>query len=62
MEVLSEQYSLVWHNPTRAPLAGMLGWAPPQDWLYPFPELALWVRQQPSVQSDENGTSLHEAN
>jgi hypothetical protein len=62
MEVLSEQYRLVWHNPTRAPLAGMLGWAPPQDWLYPFPELALWVRQQPSVQSDENGTSLHEAN
>lgn len=30
---------------SRAPLAGILGWVPPQDWLYPFPSEALYLRR-----------------
>lgn len=54
MQVLSEEYRLVWYKPTRAPLAGILGWVPPQDWLYPFPELTLWVRRQPQAQTSDS--------
>lgn len=28
-----------------APLAGILGWVPPQDWLYPFPSETLYLRR-----------------
>jgi hypothetical protein len=30
-----------------APLAGFLGWQPPQDWLYAFPELHAYLRVVP---------------
>ena len=44
MEVLDEQYRPVWTHQSNAPLQGVLGWTPPQDWMYPFPTLKLWVR------------------
>lgn len=42
-EYLSANYvpDLVAKRP--APLAGLLGWQPPQDWLYPFPEVTVYL-------------------
>ncbi|MFO7948068.1 MAG: glycosyltransferase family 39 protein [Armatimonadota bacterium] len=41
---LENEYEQIWTYETQAPLAGTLGWTPPQDWLYPFPTLHLWIR------------------
>ena len=30
---------------SKPPLAGILGWVPPQDWLYPFPSETLYLRR-----------------
>jgi len=49
LAALKEHYELVMSEPTRAPLAGMLGWAPPQDWLYPFPELSFWITNEADI-------------
>ncbi len=43
MAALEANYRKIWEGQTRAPLAGCCGWVPPQDWLYPFPALDLWV-------------------
>jgi 4-amino-4-deoxy-L-arabinose transferase-like glycosyltransferase len=31
-----------------APLSGLLGWVPPQDWLYPFPTETVYVTRVPA--------------
>ncbi len=51
LAALEEHYQLVISQPTRAPLAGLFGWAPPQDWLYPFPELAFWITNEADIVS-----------
>ncbi|MEI6502666.1 MAG: glycosyltransferase family 39 protein, partial [Armatimonadota bacterium] len=32
----------------KAPLAGLWGWNPPQDWLYPFPTETVYLRKVPA--------------
>jgi hypothetical protein len=32
-----------------APLSGILGWVPPQDWLYPFPTETVYVTRLPAL-------------
>jgi hypothetical protein len=46
VQLLAEDYRKVVSEASRAPLYGWCGWQPPQDWLYPFPQLTLWVSKQ----------------
>ena len=46
VQLLAEDYRNVAGDASRAPLCGWHGWQPPQDWLYPFPQLTLWVNKQ----------------
>jgi hypothetical protein len=42
-EVLTKLYLPAGVLVRPAPLSGVLGWAPPQDWLYPFPEITVYA-------------------
>lgn len=44
-EVLGEGYLPAAVTGCAAPLSGLLGWVPPQDWLYAFPTLTVYVRR-----------------
>ncbi len=54
MEALAADYDKTWESDTRAPLAGCCGWVPPQDWLYPFPELHLWITKHGVAETEAN--------
>lgn len=43
--VLRDEYVPAALAESKAPLAGVLGWVPPQDWLYPFPSETLYLRR-----------------
>jgi hypothetical protein len=44
-ETLSTLYLPAVVAAREAPLSGVLGWFPPQDWLYAFPEVTVYVRK-----------------
>lgn len=46
-EALREEYLTAAISEREAPLSGLLGWVPPQDWLYAFPEITVYVRSGP---------------
>lgn len=43
---LREYYSPAAVTERRAPLAGVLGWQPPQDWLYAFPTINVYLSRR----------------
>lgn len=45
MAFLRTEYLPAVVSERRAPLAGMLGWEPPQDWLYAFPQETVYLRR-----------------
>lgn len=45
MQVLEESYALGAVCARPAPLDGLWGWQPPQDWLYPFPTVEVRLRR-----------------
>jgi len=46
-ETLSALYLPAVVAAREAPLAGTLGWVPPQDWLYAFPEVSVYILKAP---------------
>lgn len=42
---LSKHYAPALVAERRAPLAGVLGWQPPQDWLYAFPTIRVYLNE-----------------
>lgn len=44
--VLQEDYLPAAMAVREAPLANVAGWTPPQDWLYAFPEVSVYVHQE----------------
>jgi len=43
VQKLRQDYELAFIASRPAPLAGLAGWRPPQDWLYPFPEIHIYL-------------------
>jgi len=48
-DILGESYLPAVVAVREAPLAGVLGWAPPQDWLYAFPDETLYILKAPAA-------------
>jgi hypothetical protein len=48
-QVLHDEYLPAAIITREAPLSGILGWAPPQDWLYAFPEATVYILKKPRV-------------
>ncbi len=53
MSALQASYQKFTTVQSRAPLAGVLGWVPAQDWLYAFPELNVWVDRDAAILGNE---------
>ncbi len=51
LQKLRQDYVLGFIACRSAPLAGLAGWAPPQDWLYPFPEIRIYLQHTAASRS-----------
>jgi hypothetical protein len=52
LAALRQHYALAAVQTRPAPLSGLLGWRPPQDWLYPFPVIQVYLVRSGGLPAD----------